>query len=56
MKNPMEFPEGSKDPQEDQLKEIVSFSKSNNISSEELFIAYKLAMGLSFGELDLNSF
>jgi len=54
MKNPMEYPEGSKDPQEDQLKEIVSFSKSNNISSEELFIAYKLAMGLSFGELDLK--
>ncbi|MFZ1720049.1 MAG: hypothetical protein WAU28_01700 [Candidatus Moraniibacteriota bacterium] len=54
MKNPMEFPKTGDDPQEKQLEEIISFSKSNNISSEELFVSYQLAMGLSLEELELK--
>lgn len=54
MKNPMEFPKAGDDPQEKQLEEIIDFSKSNDISSEELFVSYQLAMGLSLGELELK--
>ncbi|MFH0969080.1 MAG: hypothetical protein V1804_01085 [Patescibacteria group bacterium] len=56
MKNPLESPiERNENPQLIQMKELVDFSKKNNISSEELNAAYEMALDSLTEEADIEN-